>query len=378
MIRVALKGLLGRKLRATLTAIAIVLGVAMMSGTYILTDTIDKAFATIFDDTYAGTDVVVSGKGADISFQGLEAEAPPIDESLLAEVDALPNVETAAGSVVDETNTKIIGSDGKAIDTQGAPASGSASRPARGRALQPAQPRRGAGPRATAEVVIDAGTADDEGFDVGDTIQSSTLQPKQDFELAGIAKYGDVDSLGDRDVRHLRPADRTAPLRQRGQGRRDLRGRRRRDDARRARRGDPADPARRTRRCTRPRPRSDEDKDDVNEFTQLHPVLPARVRRHRALRRRVRHLQHALDHRRAAHARVRDHADARRVAAADPLVGRRRGARDRRHRLDRRPVPGPRPRRRPEQLFKAVELDLPTAGSVFATRTVVVSLLVGT
>ena len=70
MIRVALRGLAGRKLRATLTALAIILGVAMMSGTYVLTDTIDKAFSTIFDDSYAGTDVVVSGKGADISVPG--------------------------------------------------------------------------------------------------------------------------------------------------------------------------------------------------------------------------------------------------------------------------------------------------------------------
>ena len=44
MTKVALKGLLGRKLRAALTAFAIVLGVAMVSGTYILTDTIKSAF----------------------------------------------------------------------------------------------------------------------------------------------------------------------------------------------------------------------------------------------------------------------------------------------------------------------------------------------
>ena len=51
VIRVALRGLLGRKLRATLTAIAIVLGVAMVSGTYVLTDSIDRAFDNIFSDS---------------------------------------------------------------------------------------------------------------------------------------------------------------------------------------------------------------------------------------------------------------------------------------------------------------------------------------
>ena len=64
MIRVALKGLAGRKLRAALTAIAIVLGVAMVSGTYILTDTIKAGFDTIFQVSYQNTDVVITGKTA--------------------------------------------------------------------------------------------------------------------------------------------------------------------------------------------------------------------------------------------------------------------------------------------------------------------------
>ena len=64
MIRFALKGLLGRKLRTALTAIAIVLGVAMVSGTYVLTDSIDDAFDRIFTDVREGSNVVISGKSA--------------------------------------------------------------------------------------------------------------------------------------------------------------------------------------------------------------------------------------------------------------------------------------------------------------------------
>ena len=62
MIKVALKGLLGRKLRAALTALAIVLGVAMVSGTFVLTDTIQKAFDGVFASSYRQTNVVVSGR----------------------------------------------------------------------------------------------------------------------------------------------------------------------------------------------------------------------------------------------------------------------------------------------------------------------------
>ena len=76
MIRVALRGLLGRKLRAILTALAIILGVAMMSGAYVLTDTIDKAFDSILTQSYAGTDAVVTGKDPGFGFEGESRSTP--------------------------------------------------------------------------------------------------------------------------------------------------------------------------------------------------------------------------------------------------------------------------------------------------------------
>ena len=84
MIRFALKGLLGRKLRTALTAIAIVLGVAMVAGTFMLTDSIDQAFDTIFTDVRQGSNAVISGKTAFDVSQGAGSTAPTLDESLLA------------------------------------------------------------------------------------------------------------------------------------------------------------------------------------------------------------------------------------------------------------------------------------------------------
>src|SRR5687768_6781783 len=109
----------GRKLRSVLTAIAIVLGVAMMSGAYVLTDTIDKAFDTIFVESYAGTDAVVTGKSADFSFEGESAQAPPIPESTLERVRNVDGVAVATGSVQD-FQTKLLRPDGEAIETGGA------------------------------------------------------------------------------------------------------------------------------------------------------------------------------------------------------------------------------------------------------------------
>jgi putative ABC transport system permease protein len=195
MMRVALRGLAGRKLRSALTAIAIVLGVAMVSGTYVLTDTINRAFDTIFTESYAGTDAVVTGAESDISFQGTTADVPPIPAETLERVRSVPSVEVAAASIADDSATKILDSDGDAVNTFGAPTFGfgiDASVPR----FNPLQLNEGRWPSGSSEVVIDAGTADDQNYRVGETIEIAALEAKRPFEIVGIAQYGDVKSLG--------------------------------------------------------------------------------------------------------------------------------------------------------------------------------------
>jgi putative ABC transport system permease protein len=195
MITVALRGLAGRKLRAALTAFAIVLGVAMVSGTYILTDTIDKAFSNLFTETYAETDARVTGRGADLSFQGESSSAPGVPEGILERVRELPSVEVATGGIVDE-QTRILDKDGDAI-TPDAPTFGFGVdvSPELER-FNPAELVEGRWSSGANEVVIDAGTAEREGFKVGDPIKIAADGPVQEFEIAGIAQYGGVDSIG--------------------------------------------------------------------------------------------------------------------------------------------------------------------------------------
>ena len=195
MITVALRGLAGRKLRAALTAFAIVLGVAMVSGTYILTDTIDKAFSNLFTETYAETDARVTGRGADLSFQGETSSAPGVPEEILERVRELPSVEVATGGIVDQ-QTRILGKDGDAI-TPDAPTFGFGVdvSPELER-FNPAELVEGRWPSGANEVVIDAGTAEREGFGLGDPIKIAADGPVQEFEIAGIAQYGGVDSIG--------------------------------------------------------------------------------------------------------------------------------------------------------------------------------------
>jgi putative ABC transport system permease protein len=191
MIRVALRGLAGRKLRASLTAIAIVLGVAMISGTYVLTDTIDKAFTSLFTDSYANTDVVVSGE---LAFETEGAETPPFDDGLLDRVRELPGVDAAVGGL-QSFDVQLTDKQGETIETSGAPTLGFGIDPDEER-FNPLVLTAGDWARGPGQVVLDNGTAEDEGFQVGDPIGIRATGPLEQFTVVGIARFGTVDSIG--------------------------------------------------------------------------------------------------------------------------------------------------------------------------------------
>jgi putative ABC transport system permease protein len=195
MRRVAIRGLLARKLRSTLTAIAIVLGVAMVSGTLVLTDSIEKAFDSIFSSSYEQTDAVVSGKKLVEWSQTGKAQVSP---DVLARVRALPEVEAAAGTILDlsgdSNQAKILDKDGKAI--QGNNPTFGLGVDAADERFNPFKLVEGDWAAGPGEVVVDLNTADEQGFRVGEKIEIAGVGPVQAFTLTGIARFGDVDSLG--------------------------------------------------------------------------------------------------------------------------------------------------------------------------------------
>ena len=118
MIAVALKGLAGRKVRALLTALAIVIGISMVSGTYILTDTMQKSFDGLFTATYYKTDAVITTKEiVKGSTKGATSGTAPIPAALLTKIQALPEVRAAGGAVSPEeaNSADILGRDGKPV-----------------------------------------------------------------------------------------------------------------------------------------------------------------------------------------------------------------------------------------------------------------------
>ncbi|MGO9974983.1 MAG: ABC transporter permease [Solirubrobacteraceae bacterium] len=196
MITVALRGLLGRKLRAALTAIAIVLGVAMVSGTYILTDTIKAAFSTVFSDVYKHTDAVITGKSAigngNQNGNG-NALAPSLPESLLAQVRALPGVAAASGGISDQAG--LVGRDGKVIARGGAPGLAFSYDPA-GQRFNPLTLTSGGWPTAATDIDIDSATASKDNYKIGDEIGVVARGPELTFRIVGTVEIAGVSSLG--------------------------------------------------------------------------------------------------------------------------------------------------------------------------------------
>ena len=170
MLRVALKGLATRRLRAVLTALAIVLGVALVAGTYVLTDSITGAFASIFQTIYRGTDATITGRNAIDSKAsggagGTAASTPSFSQSLLARVGAARRPRRA--SAVSPAASQLI-KNGKAISFGGAPNLGFSVDPVQA-AVQLAE----AGQRQLAgaiEVVVDTNTASKKNLHAGEVI----------------------------------------------------------------------------------------------------------------------------------------------------------------------------------------------------------------
>ena len=193
MTRFAIRGLLSRKLRTALTALAIVLGVAMISGTYVLTDSIDQAFDKIFTDIRKGSSAVITGRSAFDLSDGSGVTDPTLDEGLLGEVRELPSVAEAEGSV-DSDATQLIGDDGKAVVSGGAPNLGFSI--ANGDSdFNPLTLVDGSWPGSN-EVVVDKETAADEDFQVGETIGVQAEGPVERLRVSGIIQFSSGLTIG--------------------------------------------------------------------------------------------------------------------------------------------------------------------------------------
>ena len=185
MTALALRGLAARKLRSALTATAILLGVAMIAGTYVLTDQIRHAFEDIQAEAVEGIDVVITPKEA---FGSDFTQQQTIDEAVVDEVARIDGVEAVHGQVAASGRLVVAG---EVVDTQGAPSFVFGAAPER---FSPVDPVRGRQPRAPGELSVLEQTADSQNLDVGDRVGLATRHGVRRFEVVGVFAFGEGGS----------------------------------------------------------------------------------------------------------------------------------------------------------------------------------------
>jgi putative ABC transport system permease protein len=194
MLRVTLKGLLAYKLRLALTALAVVLGVSFVSGTYVLTDTITGFFNNTFADANKGIDINVSvGELGGVMDSGAafnDTERMP--GSVLDTVKGIDGVDHADGLV--QGFAQMLDKKGERYGGLGPPTFGFSwgNYPE----FSPLRLKEGAEPKGPKDIVIDVVSARNMHYKIGDTIRVILQGPARDFTIVGISGFGKADNLG--------------------------------------------------------------------------------------------------------------------------------------------------------------------------------------
>ncbi len=188
MLSIILKGLWSHKRRLTGTFLAVLLGVAFLSGTLVLGDTLRANFNTLFTSVTGDTDAVVRNAAKVDNNPGTPRGGIPA--SLQDRVQSAPGVREVVPSV--EGLAQIVGKDGKAIDTMGPP---TARNWVADPGLSAYQLAEGRAPRAPDEVVINRGAAKDAGLGIGS--RAAVLVPRRvPVTVVGIATFQNADAFG--------------------------------------------------------------------------------------------------------------------------------------------------------------------------------------
>jgi putative ABC transport system permease protein len=190
MLTTTLKGLRTHKLRLLTTTLAVMLGVAFMAGTLVLTDTLGARFDEMSADVRAGTDVYVR---SDTAISTMAGEARDrVDAGLVDDLLGLDGVAAVEGRT--SGWAQLVASDGEPIG-DGLIASPQGMNWLTVDELNAFTVVEGRAPAADHEVVIDRGSAESGGISVGDTATVLTQVGPTEVTVIGIATVGGADSL---------------------------------------------------------------------------------------------------------------------------------------------------------------------------------------
>jgi len=192
VLRLSLRMALARWGRLVLTSLAVILGTAFLSGTFIFRDTINRTFDELFADVFRDVDAYVrSTSFVETPFGGEQRGPTPI--SALEAVRAVPGVASATGDM--QAFARVIGKDGQPLGSEGngPPTFGGIATDEVAGLWNVESGRLPAGPT---EVMLDRATAEAGGYVVGDRVRVTAASGAREFTLVGVANYGDIASPG--------------------------------------------------------------------------------------------------------------------------------------------------------------------------------------
>ncbi len=192
MLKIALKSLLGHKLRMLLTMTSIVIGVSFVAGTYVFTDSMRSTFDGIFDQVYSSIDLTVRPK-SDSSGLGAPTSSSTLPQELLEKIKAIEGIKVIEPEIIG--NAHIIDKDNNVVGSQGAPSRGFSWISTK--SLNPLIIKDGDGrpPQKAGEVVIDTNTAETQNVHIGDKVRILTNFPVEDFTIVGLSSFGEAKTL---------------------------------------------------------------------------------------------------------------------------------------------------------------------------------------
>ncbi|WP_420000028.1 ABC transporter permease [Streptomyces boninensis] len=191
MLRTALRNVLAHKARLVMTALAVMFGVAFVSGTLVFGDTVGGALRGAAAKNLDGVAVSVAYEAASDAPRTEPGKTrTPLDDALAAKIRDVPG----AGSVRPSVNgsATLAAKDGDPVggDT---PWANLAANYAPGKdGKDPRYPvKQGRAPAAAGELALDAKTAERAGYRIGDTVRFATTGPTLKKKLVGLVSTTD-------------------------------------------------------------------------------------------------------------------------------------------------------------------------------------------
>ncbi|MFD5265614.1 ABC transporter permease [Streptomyces sp. NPDC058335] len=179
MFRTALRNVLAHKARLLMTVLAVMLGVAFVSGTLVFTNTISDAFQKSSAKGFDQVDVAVTAESQEDEGDRI-GKTPELTQALLDESAKVPGAGSAIGVV--GGFTAIADKDGKLV--------GGGFQSQGGNYWGDKDPRytlkEGTAPRGPGQIALDSETARRAGYEVGDTVRLSVDGPVLSPKITGI------------------------------------------------------------------------------------------------------------------------------------------------------------------------------------------------